>query len=917
MRVPTVDGPSVAEQPLPAVRESSVASGDLLGASARQMGAFGDAALNLGVKINQELAVTAAKDADIRFAQGLTDRLFNPETGYMVRKGRDAVDAYQGTVEGIQTLQRQILDGVNDPVARKMAQQSFAQRANEAIHTLSRHADTETREWKLQTSESRATTSILTAANDPSNPEAFISGLSTAMHEAEAQGKIHGWDPETTAVQTQKYVDYAYEQRYTSWGGKDPVAALTHFATSGGARMTPLARENIRNKLFQQAAPVLADELNATGGAGVLPTAPPAPDGTPAAQAPRGIRNNNPGNIVKTDRPWQGEMLGNDPRYSSFDTPEAGIRALAKTLTTYGEKYGLNTVQSIIARWAPASENDTGAYVNAVAGQLGVGPTQPLDLKNPATMSGLVQAIVKHENGTQPYSDEQIAHGIGAAGNAAGTPANLPAPTALRGYAGPTGHPLIDVLPPAERERVVQMARTQGAQAMAEAREQLKGRVQDTQAEYLATGTASHPPAEADFIRAYGQGEGPQRYRELQDVAALGRQVQQVRNLPAVQIDQMLQQAKPPIGDGFALHERNYEVLTRAAQQVVDARQKDPVDYALRSGMYNIKPLTSLEPQALSAEMPRRAAAAARISADYGTPVSLLTVPEAKAMSAQLKAAPVEAQKQILGALSTSVGDIDLYKRTMQAIAPDNPVIAMAGVHQAQQHTLTDGRDVADLMLRGQAILTPNTKTDGSGHEGGRSLVKMPEEKLMLSDFNAVTGDAFKGREQAADLFYQGAKAIYAARSAEDGDYSGVIDSRRWKSAIQLATGGVQSHNGSKIVMPYGMTYDTFQNTLADRTTQLAQTSPPLNASAPDLLRLPLENYGDGKYLFRRGAGYVVDQNGRPLIVDVNPRAGESGGKPAFTGESSQAVPRAPRQRQSTLGVPTNAGGAAFVYPRP
>lgn len=891
MRVPTVQGPSIETRPLGAPYQHSSASPELLSGPARQMQQFGEAAFTFGAELQKINSDTQAKDADTAFSQALTDHLYHPDTGYMVREGRAAVDSYDETVKGIGALQRQTLDGVRDPAARRMAQEVFAKRADDAMRAVSRHAATETQKWKTQSSDSRAVTSMLSATNDPTNHEAFADGLSVAMGEADEQGKLHGWDAATTELRRRDYVDFAYERRYTAWAAQDPVAALTHFASSGGAAMTPLQREKIRNQLFHQAAPVLADQLNATGGAGVVPTAPPAAGGdlnaptgpgtAPGAPAPRGIRNNNPGNVVKTDRPWQGEVLGNDPRYASFETPEAGIRALAKTLTTYDQKYGLNTVQGIIGRWAPASENDTGAYVRTVSAQLGVDPRQPLNLQDPATMTGLVSAIIKHENGQQPYSDQQIAQGVGAAGNAEGQPANLPAPVALRDPEGPTGNALIDALPPAQRLHIIQMARTKGAQAMAVAREQLKGRVQDAQAEYLNTGSASRPPAEAEFVRAFGQADGVARYRDFQDVATLGRQVQQVRNLPMVQIEQLLQQAKPPPGEGFALHQHNYEVLTRAAQQVVDARQKDPIAYAAQSGMYAIKPLADLQPQSLAAELPRRAAAAARIATDYGTPVTLLTQTEAKALSAQLKAAPVEAQKQILGTMSGAVGDVELYKRTMQAIAPDSPVIAMAGVHQAQRHAMTDGRDVADLLLRGQAILTPNKKDDGSGHEGGRSLLKMPEEKFLLSDFNAAAGEAFKGREQAADLFYQGAKAIYAARSAEEGDYSGNFDTKRWRGAIQLATGGVQSHNGTKLVLPYGMAYDTFRTTLADRAGQLTKDTPPLNASVQELLGLPMENYGDGRYLFRRGAGYVVDQNGRPLIVDVNPRAADRRVAPA------------------------------------
>ncbi len=881
MRVPTIAGPSVAAAPLQGGFQS-LSKGALAALQPDpSVERTGRSLVEIGTEFERqrkqadaELVEARAKDADVQFTQSLSELQFHPERGYMSRQGRNAADSYEDTVKQIETLKRKTLQDVTDPAARELARRSFEVRAGAAMQSISRHAAAETQRWKVQSSQSRAETSLLAAASDPENAELFSGSLTAAFAEAESQGQLQGWDTETTVALKRKYSDFAFERRYTTWAARDPVGALTHFASSGGANMTPLEREQTRNKLFHAAAPVLAGELNATGGAGVAPSAPPAADGTPTSgPAPRGIRNNNPGNVMKTDRPWQGEVLGNDPRYASFETPEAGIRAMVKTLTTYGEKYGLNTVQGIVARWAPATENDTGSYIRTVAAQLGVKPDQPLDLKNRATMSGLVQAIIKHENGQQPYTEQQIARGVAAAGNADGQPANLPAPAAFRDPSAPTGHALIDALPPAQRMQVLQMARAQGAQAMAEARERLKSRAQDAQAEYLATGSASNPPPEAEFVRAFGQGEGAQRFRDFQEVAGLGRQLQQVRNLPVDELGRLVQQAKPAPGDGFAVRQHNYEVLARAAQQVTDERQKDPVAYAARSGVYSIAPLKGLDAKSLADELPRRAAAANRIAQDYGTPISLLTVPEATAIAGQLKTAPVESQKQQLATLSASIGNLALYQRTMQAIAPDAPVVAMAGVYQARGLRMTDGRDVADLMLRGQSILTPFTaKADGSGHQGGKALINMPEEKLMLSEFNATTGDAFKGKEQSMDLFYQASKAIYAARSAESGDYSGTIDAGRWRAAIQLATGGIQAHNGSKIVMPYGMAYDVFQDTLKARVDDLVKASPPLAATAPDLVRLPLENLGDGRYLFRRGTGYVVDKSGQPLVVDVNPR---------------------------------------------
>ena len=152
---------------------------------------------------------------------------------------------------------------------------------------------------------------------------------------------------------------------------------------------------------------------------------PPTPKESPIAAAireaypditaPRGIRNNNPGNIERGPRKWQGEIIGDDPRFATFETPEAGIRALAKNLLTYHEKHGLNTVDGIIGRWAPANENATAAYAAAVAKELGVGVGDQLDLRNPDTLSKLTTAIIRYENGQQPYKPETIRAGVDAA----------------------------------------------------------------------------------------------------------------------------------------------------------------------------------------------------------------------------------------------------------------------------------------------------------------------------------------------------------------------------------------------------------------------------------------------------------------------------------------------------------------------
>jgi len=132
---------------------------------------------------------------------------------------------------------------------------------------------------------------------------------------------------------------------------------------------------------------------------------------------PRGIRLNNPGNIKEAPgdkTQWQGERAtDDDPVFEEFVSPEAGIRALARILAGYQIRYGLNTVAGIITRWAPGCENDTGAYIAHVASRLGVTPDQTIDITKAETLADLAEAIIRHENGQQPYSREVILAGIG------------------------------------------------------------------------------------------------------------------------------------------------------------------------------------------------------------------------------------------------------------------------------------------------------------------------------------------------------------------------------------------------------------------------------------------------------------------------------------------------------------------------
>ncbi len=129
---------------------------------------------------------------------------------------------------------------------------------------------------------------------------------------------------------------------------------------------------------------------------------------------PRGIRNNNPGNIRWGDN-WQGlkqDGKEQDPSFCVFTNAVYGIRALAKVLKNYQRLYGLNTPRKIISRYAPPNENQTKAYVQTVASQLGIYPDTVIDIEKRGILTVFIKAVIRMENGIQPYKDATIRKGI-------------------------------------------------------------------------------------------------------------------------------------------------------------------------------------------------------------------------------------------------------------------------------------------------------------------------------------------------------------------------------------------------------------------------------------------------------------------------------------------------------------------------
>ena len=127
-------------------------------------------------------------------------------------------------------------------------------------------------------------------------------------------------------------------------------------------------------------------------------------------ELPRGLRNNNPGNIRRNSDVFQGEVNpSRDKEFKQFKSMAYGYRAVFKILSNYYRVYKLDTIRKMIARWAPENENNTSAYVSLVSSYAGIEPDDPINVNDREQMIRIVAGMSRVENGRDAVMSDVIA----------------------------------------------------------------------------------------------------------------------------------------------------------------------------------------------------------------------------------------------------------------------------------------------------------------------------------------------------------------------------------------------------------------------------------------------------------------------------------------------------------------------------
>lgn len=137
----------------------------------------------------------------------------------------------------------------------------------------------------------------------------------------------------------------------------------------------------------------------------------------------RAVRNNNPGNI-RIGAQWQGLLprasmtadQAAETAFCVFLTPVYGFRAMGEIFHTYYRQDGVRTLQQAINRWAPPTENNTDAYVQAVCDYTAYKPDAVFPfLGNIPALATLLKAVSIHEAGGWYFGQLDLMDGTRAA----------------------------------------------------------------------------------------------------------------------------------------------------------------------------------------------------------------------------------------------------------------------------------------------------------------------------------------------------------------------------------------------------------------------------------------------------------------------------------------------------------------------
>lgn len=403
------------------------------------------------------------------------------------------------------------------------------------------------------------------------------------------------------------------------------------------------------------------------------------------------------------------------------------------------------------------------------------------------------------------------------------------------------------------------------------------------------------------FNAVYGD-KGQQAYDAYQDQQIMARNIGAMQNMPTSELLQYTLEDIGTEGDlsankedsNFAERLKLQGVRAKSAIVLLKARSEDPIAAAYLAG--EVKEL-DFSPESIS----QRITQAVRISKDYQTPLQIFSNKESEQLSRLVNDAGATQQTELLEMLAKTAGDnTQAYNTMLNQVGFENPAFAAAG-HILSSFGTSDSvtvknrwfmsNDTVDKKTTALFILKGVEALNGTG-KGDAKIKGVSLPPKSLEEFDNIAGSLFVDDAIAKQAVYNTAMAYYTGKSITSGTYANnhELDLDLLKESINAVAGS--ESNTYRVRMPWGLDENTFEHMIEAQYGRFAKKNGWLETDN-------LKNYGydpadpyrltrihlserftlvpstyssglpDGKYFLKAGNGFLKDNNGAPVVIDV------------------------------------------------
>lgn len=802
--------------------------------------------LTEALRIEHQRTVKAeSDDAERQVIDAITARM-SGENGYMTQQGKNAMDAFRPTVEGM-TADVDKIVGSLQPQVREVIGSRIQDRLSSAVEQARRWNGQQTRAYHMQSSEARVQSLMTDADNHYAETGYLQKTWGSITQEIDYQAAMMGLPAEQVKLLKDKSYDLFTARRFEAWGSDNPVLALQVFKSQRPKVSADIAGK-IESGLFSKSRDTLALSLAQR----------PVRYSTAEEFEEQDFTDHyNTQLTPEEEREFQAwaKAEGRERDVFNYDLRGAWKELKSGTMSEdarghLGDKYKKPNHPTFSDQSIYCTEENRGGHWSVENGQDVFVPGRELSA---AEANYLQQYFAEREPGVQLKARVKDSGGA-VVDDWYTNPSSL------------TGDPFIDSLKNDQRLSVVLRARQLRSQMIQMRGDEFNTQIKNNLAEALL-GNNPEKMALDQFAEAYGPKKGLKQFKQYELDYEEAQFKFNARNMSDADIDAYLKAMKPVSGsEDFAARTKLYQASVTAANEIKKERQADKVGYALKNEYGNFEALDWDNATQVRDQLTYRANEMTSMKERWGGKTAVLSKDETEALKTKLSGmAPAEQA---------------LFLRQK-----------MGGMTEDVQIVLAD--QIGDNY--GQAIrlqADKNTNKDVVTYLQGRQAIA--ENNTVVTN---VTNDKFAGTRaqwQRLDGLYDGDKLRENVMDAVEGIAAGLIlsgsasASSAFDKAFESVVGDIQEYNGRKVALRDGVTMYDLRRTIVAWRDRLQGSDKPF--ARPKFLgenEKPMTGDEFSKYILSAqllplgedntfsvvyGDQILYDVKGNPIVIEVNPQ---------------------------------------------